>query len=171
MKNEGIGFADDFEKSRSDTLIFDYQFSIVNSLSESFKEEYMMKNNAIFALWAGLFILCAGLGFIPEPEGVLGGLLMLLSVLFFVPPFLLLRRGNREVWALVRNLSALSLGLTLLLLVLNFLLAVRSEFLGNVLHFLLTVVSAPMIVSGYWVLSLFLWACLLMYALKLLRKK
>ena len=67
---------------------------------------------------------------------------------------------------LVRNLCALSLGLTLLLLIVNFMTALSSEFLGTVVYGILTVVSAPMICSGYWVLSLFLWACLLMVSLK-----
>ena len=56
-------------------------------------------------------------------------------------------------------------------LVLNVLCAVRSELLGRVLHAVLTVVSSPMLCSGYWALSLFLWACLLMVSLKVLRKK
>ena len=50
-------------------------------------------------------------------------------------------------------------------------LAVGSEALGNVLHYILVVVSSPMIASGHWALSLFLWACLLMVSLKQLRKK
>ena len=75
-------------------------------------------------------------------------------------------RADRETALLIRNLSALSLGVTLVTLILNFILAVSSEFLGNVLHYILVIVSAPMICSGYWVLSLFLWACLLMVSLK-----
>ena len=71
---------------------------------------------------------------------------------------------------LVRNLSVLSLGVTLVTLILNFVLAVSSETLGNLLHYVLTIVSAPMMCSGYWVLSLFLWACLLMASLKGLKK-
>ena len=55
-------------------------------------------------------------------------------------------------------------------LILNFVLAVGSETLGDVLHSVLTIVSAPMICSGYWVLSLFGWACLLMVSIKLLKK-
>ena len=134
-----------------------------------------MTKKALFVLWGGLFIMCAALGFIPGPEGTLKGILTGVSVLFFLPPAVLLYRAHREkdrdTAALVRNLSALSLGITLVTLVLNFVLAVSSETLGNILHAVLVVVSAPMICSGYWVLSLFLWACLLMAGLKLLRKK
>jgi hypothetical protein len=94
-----------------------------------------------------------------------------LSVLFFLPPVWLLYRADRETALLLRNLSLLSLGITLVTLILNFVLAVSSEFLGNVLHYILVIVSAPMICSGYWVLSLFLWACLLMVSLKKTGKK
>ena len=129
-----------------------------------------MNKKILFALWGVLFLLCAGLGFIPEPQGVAKGLMTALSVLFFVPPAVLLYRCDRDTSLLIRNLSLLSLGVTLVTLILNFILAVSSEFLGTVLHYILVVVSAPMICSGYWVLSLFLWACLLMASLKMQKK-
>lgn len=134
-----------------------------------------MNRKFLFALWGGLFIVCAAMGFIPDPAGVGRVLLTLLSIAFFVPPALALYQaiqdGDRPVLRLIRNLSALSLGLTLVLLVLNFLSALRSETLGNILYHILIIVSSPMVCSGCWVLSLFLWACLLMVSLKGLRKK
>ena len=125
-----------------------------------------MKQKHLYALWAVLFILCAGLGFIPEPEGAAATVMTILSVSFFVPPALLLYRGEKQDALLVRNLSALSLGLTLVLLILNFLTAFSSETLGQILYYVLTIVSSPMICSGHWAMSLFLWACLLMGSLK-----
>ena len=130
-----------------------------------------MNKKMLFTLWGVLFILCAGLGFIPAPAGALKGLMTALSVLFFLPPVLLLWKADRETGLLIRNLSLLSLCVTLVTLILNFVLAVSSEFLGDVLHYVLVIVSAPMIASGYWVLSLFLWACLLMVSLKKTGKK
>ena len=124
-----------------------------------------MNKKTIFTLWGVLFILCAGFGFVPAPAGAMKGLMTTLSVLFFLPPVWLLYRADRETALLIRNLSLLSLGITLVTLILNFVLAVSSEFLGNVLHYILVIVSTPMICSGYWVLSLFLWACLLMVSL------
>ncbi len=126
-----------------------------------------MRKKLLFVLWGVLFILCAGLGFVPEQTG----LMTAVSLLFFLPPALLLWNGNRNTALLIRNLSMLSLGITLVTLILNFVLAVSSETMGNILHAVLTVVSAPMICSGYWVLSLFLWACLLMVSLRNLKKK
>ena len=129
-----------------------------------------MKNQYLFALWGALFILCAGLGFIPEPAGALRILLTGLSVLFFLPPAVLVWKGyreqNRRQLALVRDLSIVSLSLSVLLLIANFLSAFHSELLGNILHGVLVVVSSPMICSGHWALSLFLWACLLIGSLK-----
>ena len=124
-----------------------------------------MKNRFLYVLWGALFILCAGLGFIPEPKGALRVLLTALSVLFFVPPALLVRKGGAEK-ALVRNLSIASLSLSVLLIIANFLTVFRSQLLGDLLHGVLVVVSSPMICSGYWALSLFLWACLLIASMK-----
>ena len=49
-----------------------------------------MKKEYLFALWGGLFTLCAVLGFIPAPGKALQILMTLLSVAFFVPGGLLL---------------------------------------------------------------------------------
>jgi len=129
-----------------------------------------MNKKTLFTVWAVLFILCAGLGFIPNP-GLGGGIfLTALSVLFFAPPALLTylaaAEGDVRTLRLVRNLSILSLTVTLVTLVLNVLCALYSEVLGNILHMILIIVSSPMICSGYWAVSLFLWACLLLVTVK-----
>ena len=130
-----------------------------------------MTKNTLFALWGGLFLLCAGLGFLPEPNL----LTTLAALLSFVPPAILLYHAQKEAdihtLKLVRNLAALSLGLTALLLVLNFMTALSSEALGTAVHYILVVVSSPMVCSGNWAVSMFLWACLLMVSLSLLKKK
>lgn len=132
-----------------------------------------MSKKTIYIVWAALFAACAGLGFVPEPEGWVRWALSALALCFFVPPLYLLyraqREGDRGTAALVRNLAALSLGLTMLTLILNFLCAVGSERVGNMLYYLLTIVSAPMICGGHWAGSLFLWACLLVWAVRIRR--
>ena len=124
-----------------------------------------MNNKIFFALWGGLFIVCAGVGFIPGEAAWKTAL----AVAFFLPPAVLIFRagkaGDVNTLKLVRNLSALSLILTAALLAANVLGAVGSQGLGVFLNALLTIVSAPMMCSGYWALSLFLWACLLMASL------
>ena len=129
-----------------------------------------MNKKWFYGLWACLFILCAAGGFIPEPAGALRTALTVLALLFFLPPALLLYRKEKSDVRLISHLSGLSLGLTLLLLILNFFSAFASEYLGQVLHYLLVIVSSPMVCSGHWVLSLFLWACLLTASLGQRRK-
>ena len=128
-----------------------------------------MKQNGFLALWGGMFILCAGLGFIPEPTGFLRWMMTGLSLLFFLPPFLLLGSGDRERVKLVRTLSGISLLITLVLIIANFAAFSAPETLGAALYVLLVILSSPMVCSGYWALSLFGWACLLMVSLKLLK--
>ena len=129
-----------------------------------------MKNRFLYALWGALFILCAGLGFIPESDGALKLLRTGSSILFFLPPALLiwkaLQERNRAALLLVRNLSIVSLSLSVALIIANFLTVFRSQLLGDILHGILVVVSSPMICSGHWAMSLFFWACLLIASLK-----
>ncbi len=124
-----------------------------------------MKNRYLYAIWGGLYLLCALLGCVSAPQGLVKALLVLLSLVFFVPGGLLLYRGirsnDKQQVSLVRNLSALSLGLTLFALILNFLSVMASEVIGNITYGILILVSSPMICSQYWFISLFLWACLL----------
>ena len=97
-----------------------------------------MKKSYLFALWGGLFVLCAALGFIPSPGAALKILLTLLSVVFFIPGALLLRHAalnkDRNTATLVRNLAAASLVLTLVLIIGNFFSVLGSARLGSILH-------------------------------------
>jgi len=124
----------------------------------------------LYTAWGVLFALCALMGLFREDLPTLKGFGTFLSVVFFLPPAAVLYRALKQEREqdrlLVRNLAALSLGLTLVLLVLNFLSVLGSRYLGDLLYYLLAVVSAPMVCGGYWVLSLFGWACLLAAALR-----
>lgn len=128
-----------------------------------------MNKKTLFALWAAFFILYAALGFIPERSEPVQAFLLISSLIVFLPPALLIKYGDADTVCLVRNLAAVSLTLTAAVLILNFLLARGPAFLGNVLHFMLAVVSSPMLACDNWALSLFLWACLLMGSLKKLK--
>ena len=132
-----------------------------------------MKPKTLFALWGGLFVLCAARGFVNTASTASQVLRTVLSITFFLPGALLLRlskeTGNRDIALLVRNLSAASLILTAVLLIANFLSVFAPKLLGDILHGMLIVVSAPMICSGYWALSMFLWACLMICAIKALK--
>lgn len=133
-----------------------------------------MDKGVLKALWAGMFIFCAILGFIPEPEGLNKWMLTFFSLLFFLPAGFLLwqsyQAGDRKELALIRNLSILSLSVTVVVLVINMLSVLFSETVGNVLYWVLIVVSSPMVCSQIWALSLFLWACLLWCSISAMRK-
>ena len=122
-----------------------------------------MSNTVLYALWGGLYALCAALGFISEPGPALRLLMIILSAALFVPVFVLNYRsakaGDRRTLELVRNLSLAWLVLTSLLLVLSFLTVFASEWVGELLHSLLTIVGSPLVCSDNWALTIFLWAC------------
>lgn len=136
-----------------------------------------MKPRNLYLYWLYLFILCAALGFIPHPRNPLvTALLALLSVAFFLPASILLyqaiRSGKRRHLRKILTISALSLGLTLILFIANTLtiLAPQNLLLGNVLNALLVVFSAPMLCAPYQFVSMFLWACLLFTAISFWKK-
>ena len=134
-----------------------------------------MSKKTLYFIWGGLFIFCGLLGFIPQPEGIVKALMVVSSLVFFVPGGILLYMGKKEkdygTIAVVRNLSLISLLVTLFLLMLNFLSGRASDAMGEFLYGLLTMLSAPMVCSQYWFVPLFLWACLLMTAISFRKKK
>ena len=129
-----------------------------------------MDKGILTALWAGMYILCCVLGFLPAQQGFSYWVLLVTAILFFLPPFLLLRHAKKQndtkTVTLVRRLSLASLGLTTVLLIANFLSVwSSSEILGTVLYIALTILSVPMVCSQSWGIPLFLWACLLFASL------
>ena len=133
-----------------------------------------MSNTVLYALWGGLYALCAGLGFITEPKNSTQILMTVFSLVLFVPPFLLNYRAaekkDRRTLTLVRNLSFYWLVLASVLLVGNFLTVFASKALGNVMHVLLIIVASPMVACGNWALAIFLWACVFFDARSKLKK-
>ena len=133
-----------------------------------------MTQKNLYIAWGVLYALCAALGFVPEPQGALYGLLFMLSLAFFIPPAVLLYRAiPREDLAtvrLIRTLSMASLITTLIVLVLNLLSVGGTREVGRLAYYLLIVVSSPMICNQVWFPSLFLWACLMVVSWQQLRK-
>lgn len=123
-------------------------------------------NIALFCAWGALYILNVGLGFLAGATGLVKAALIVLALMSFVPGGLLLVRGychkNRRLILSVRWVSIAVLALTTVFLAVFFLCAAfASEATVNVVFILLGVVSAPMLSGQYWILGLFLWACLL----------
>lgn len=109
----------------------------------------------LYAAWAAVYVICAALGLLTEGTGTVCGIF---SLMFFLPPALLLIRGDRKDR---RGILILS-GASLLLTVVTILAGVFTENPDSqVLAFFTVLVSNPMAISPVWAQSLFLWACLL----------
>lgn len=129
-----------------------------------------LRYKPLYILWAVLFSLTALLGLLfPSAEGAAAALLLIISVIFFLPPWAILAKGrlegNRKHVTLIRLLALASLAATLVLLCLNVMSVGMSEWMGNVLFSLLTVVCAPLVCSNLYIVPMFLWAALLMASL------
>jgi hypothetical protein len=123
-----------------------------------------MKEKIAYAIWACLYILCVGLAFIDPPQGFGKYILILIELIFFLPGLWLLVEGikgnHRKMLLRLRIVSICSLALTMIFMAATFLTVTSPA--GETVAQLLIMVSAPMFCSEYWVLSWFLWACLLM---------
>ena len=128
-----------------------------------------MKTKTLWLLWLYLFALCAALGFIPAPPEFVKALLALVSIAFFIPGALLLKQGDPKSVRWVRWISILSLALTLVSIILNFVSVMMEPVWGTVFYILMGIISTPMLCSQVWVISLLGWASLL--SVSLFRKK
>ena len=124
-----------------------------------------MKEKILYAIWACFYILCVGMGTLTQITPVGKILLVILSLLFFLPGALLLKEAldtqSKAGLLRIRVICLSSLLLTVILLIANIASVNASPEVGAVLYDLLLLFSAPMICAQYWVLSLFCWACLL----------
>ena len=125
-----------------------------------------LKELILYAAWLCLYILCVGLGTVETVEGIGKVFFILTALIFFLPGIFLLVLGNRDknkkMILRVRIISICSLVLTVVVFCLNVATAANGQAaMGNFLHDLLNMVSAPMFCAQYWILSLFGWACLL----------
>ena len=133
-----------------------------------------MKHKHLILIWILYYFVCVGFAFLPNPPGAMKGFLLLVGLGFFIPGGLLLARfcktNNKKGLTYFRNLSITSLGLTVVMILANFMAPAMSEKFGNFLHAVLILVSVPMECCGVWLLSLFGWACYWMVAQQYLIK-
>ncbi len=125
-------------------------------------------------LWAGMFIVCAVLGFVSQPDTASSIIMKILGLLFFLPPALLLAESwkTRCVSELkrLRLVAILSLSVSFVLMIANFLSVLGPEWLGDVLYWTLAVVGTPMACLQGPVVSLLAWAVLLFAAMEGLKE-
>ena len=132
-----------------------------------------LNKSILLALWVGMFILCAVLGYLPPQEGANKWLLVFFALAFFVPPALLVYQSRKEkdgkMLRLVRTVALVVLIATVVLLIVNLmsiaLMLVMPEdtalVVGDVLYDLLILVSTPMVCGQYWGIGMVGWAALL----------
>ena len=72
-----------------------------------------------------------------------------------------LKAGDKKELSRLRTISIASLTATVVMMLLNILSVGAGDLAGNMVYALLILVSSPMVCSQLWMLSLFLWACLL----------
>ena len=128
----------------------------------------------LWLLWGVMYLLCAACSFTKAGQGdSIGVMLMLLGMAFFVPPALLIaysvKKKRMKQLKYIRNLSAASLILTLVMIILSFATA-DAGMLGTVMNWILAILSVPMLCSQIWLIGIFGWACLLMTTLTYLQK-
>ena len=128
-----------------------------------------MKKSTLFYIWGGIYTLCVLLSLIPAPSVALKAVLWVLAVGFFVPPVLLRLQKEEKTTRLLFWLCVGVLAATFLLLLLNIVTFAAPTWVGNLLYYILLLVSVPAAACGSYGLSLFLWACLLFSCWK--RKK
>ena len=130
------------------------------------KDLQKLPYKTLYQLWAGLFALTAvlGLAFPGVPNAAGQFFLALVSVVFFLPPWAVLTKakaeGCRHHLLLVRWLALANLVLTLVLFCAGILSLPYGEWLGNLIHVLMTVLCAPLVCSNYYALPMVLWAML-----------
>ena len=124
-----------------------------------------MSRKVLYLSWLAAYGICGALGLIQPTGGLQAGAMTACSILFFVPPGILLAKAIKKkdlrTMKLIRLISILCLSLTLTCLIANIAVVTASEAVGNILYMLLNFLSVPMVCSQYYALSLFLWGCLL----------
>ena len=134
-----------------------------------------MTNFFLYIAWLILYGLCAALACIPSSTGVLYGICILCGLLFYVPPTILVHRaskqGDKKTLRTVFFISIAWLVMAMIMIVCNILSVGATELAGTVLHYLMVVLTVPMVTLQFWVVAIFLWACLMVVCFQQLRKK
>lgn len=124
-----------------------------------------MKQKLLYIAWGCMAVLCIGLGTIQTTDFWLKVPMICLAVVFFVPGAILLydalEAGDRKGILRIRLISIASLSLTLVAIIAFMLTAATGSKAADMLYEILVLVSCPMTCGQYWLISLFLWSCLL----------
>ena len=134
-----------------------------------------MTHRRLGLIWFFYYFACITLAFLPDPEGALYGLCVLVGLGFFIPGGMLLYRGtklgDRKLLTVLRNIAFTVLVLTVTLLLLNFASVILPKSIGDFLYILLVLAAAPMVCCRVWILALLAWSVMLTVSIHFLKKK
>ena len=116
-----------------------------------------MEKKYWFPAWVVLYVASVAFG-VFWPESVTA---RIVGVLFFVPPAVLLWKGEEKMRRLIRIIAIVSLAATMVTIIAMFLSVHSEKNLDHLMDAILLLVAAPMKCFKAWVVSLFGWACLL----------
>ena len=127
------------------------------------------KVGILYGIWAVMYVGAVLLSLLDNVQGSGLVLVNIFSFLFFIPggilAFWAIRQKAAAQLRALRIISAVSLSLTVVLLVISFVCSQASGWMALILNSLLILLSAPLLIAPFWAASLFLWACLLMATL------
>ena len=116
-----------------------------------------MEKKYWFPAWVVLYVASVAFG-VFWPESVVA---RIVGVLFFLPPAVLLWKGEEKMRRLIRIIAIVSLAATMVTIIAMFLSVHSEKNLDHLMDAILLLVAAPMKCFKAWVVSLFGWACLL----------
>ena len=129
-----------------------------------------MKKTVLYSIWGVLYCACVGFSFVSPTNAGGKAFLVILSLGFFVPPYILLfqakKQENRKVIKTLRWISISVLVLAMILLALNILSVKFSAQTGLLVFVMLAMLAPPLACAQQFALCLFLWACLMMLTLQ-----
>ena len=115
-----------------------------------------------YGVWIVFYIVAVLLSLLNEPNLWI----RICSVLFFVPGMVLAfwaaKEKDRKQIKRLRIICITSLVLTTVMLVVSFLTVNAAPQTTRIINSIFIIVSEPLWISPSWVLSMFLWACILM---------
>ena len=134
-----------------------------------------MKTKQYWIAWAYLFVLCAVLGFLPEPTGGLRWIFMAIGLAFFVPGIVLAYqadvRDRVEVIRQVKWVSIIALIVAVVMILANIASTLLPDAWGIVLQWMLNIFASPMGCGQSPALTLFGWAFVMSYCIYLEKKE
>lgn len=134
-----------------------------------------MKTKQYWLWWLYLYIFCAVLSFLPEPNGFFKWVFLLLGLVFFVPGIVLVHqadiRDRLQVVKLVKKVSIIALIVDVFMICINIASTLLPDVWGTVLQWMLYVLASPMGCGQSPALTMFGWAFIMSYCIYVEKKE